>query len=95
MFFPVVHRLNERSFPAGTAFFPGGSVAVLLCQIVPELLVEEMVAAAHPLEVVHSVEPWDEAQGELLFCAEAEAEEVMLKYRIGAEEPAAKDCHYG
>ena len=52
---------------------------------------EKMVAATHPLEdlaLMHDVQPEDEAQGELAFCAEAEAEakEVMLEYLVCAED---------
>ena len=56
---------------------------------------EEMVAAAHPLEdlaLVHDIQPGDKAQGELFFRAEAEAEEVMLEYGIDAEGKKTDKC---
>ena len=68
---------------------------LLFCQIVPELLMKEMVAAAYPLEdlaLVHGIQPRGEAQGELFFLPKAEAEEVMLEYLIGAEDNKTINC---
>ena len=59
---------------------------MLLCQIFLKLLVQELVAVAHPLKnlaLLHDIQPRNETQGELSSLTEAEAEEVMLEELIG------------